>query len=388
MDELAAGPPTPWWSALADWAPVVAVAALSQTGIGLENPWTGSGLELALTGLATALPLGWRRTRPVAMGTIVAAALCVQVLVVGGSLHFGSFCAALISMYSVARYTAHRWRAVGGGVLLAVGVVVAASASLSSAPSDVAFPIFYFTGTWLLGRGMRTLTHRADHLQRLNESLAREREQEARLAVATERLRIARDLHDVVAHTVMLMVVQAEAAAETLGSDPVATGQALSAVQEAGRHGMDDLRDLVGVLRDGNETGPATPPGLADLDALRRRMQESGLEVELHREGDLGALPGPLGWCAYRVVQEALTNVLKHSHAARVQVRVVADEQCLQVAVHDPGPARAGARAASHGHGLAGMAERLGTHDGVLRAGPLAGGFRVTAEVPLAGVRR
>ena len=376
--------PRPAWPpALIDWGPVVFVAAVSQTALGLEQPWAGSDLELALVGLATALPLGWRRTRPVIAAGAVGAALAAQVLL-GGSLHFGSFCAVLFGMYAAGRYADARRTTAAAALLLAAGVGLASATGLSGRPADVVFPLFYLTGSWAVGRAMRTLHHRADSLHRLSQALARESENEARLAVAVDRMRMARELHDVVAHTVMLMVVQAEAAEESLDSDPESTRRGLQTVQDAGRRGMDDLRNLVGVLRDGENNAEAMSP-VPDLriETLQRLFGDCGLDVRLHQSGsgDIDALPAGLQTSLYRVVQEALTNVLKHSHASSAEVDMTLDPGRLVLTVSDPGPARERSRS-SGGHGLAGMRERVTLHHGTLSAGPLGGGFRVSVEVP------
>lgn len=377
-----------WLPALADWAPVVFVAAVSQTGLGMEQPWVGSDLELALTGLATALPLGWRRSRPVLAAGAIGAALAVQVVVFSGSLHFGSFCAVLIGMYATGRYAPSRRTSVAAALLLAAGVATASVSSLSSRPTDVVFPLVYLTGSWAVGRGMRTLQHRADSMHQLSLALARESENAARLAVATDRMRMARELHDVVAHTVMLMVVQAEAAEASFDADPEGARRGLKAVQDAGRRGMDDLRSLVGVLRDASEPSRLHAEAIApvpdlQLATLQNLFADCGLDVTLHQRGarDLAALPAGLQTSLFRMVQEALTNVLKHSRAMSAQVELALDGSRLVLDVLDPGPARDRPRGTG-GHGLAGMRERATMHHGTMTAGPCGDGFRVCVEIP------
>jgi signal transduction histidine kinase len=378
----ATGAPPSWRGALYDWGPVVCVAAAAQARLGMEHPWPGTDIELAITGLATALPLAWRRSRPLPVAAAVGLALVVQVHLVGGSLHFGSFAAAVIAMYSVARHTADRRTAVAGALALGSGVGIAQGEELAATPSQVIFPLFYFVGTWLLGRAIRTLEERATQLRRLNEALERDRESQARLAVVNERLRLARELHDVLAHTVMLMVVQAEAGEETLPNDPAATRRSLAAVQDAGRRGLDDLRDLVGVLRGPPHHETESLPGLGDLEVLCTQMRDYGLGVQLRRSGDLEGLPPSVQASAYRVVQESLTNVLKHSLAREASVEVSAREGRLGVVISDPGPARETARGRG-GHGLAGMRERVALHDGRIAVGAGATGFTVDVDLPI-----
>lgn len=378
----ATGAPSTWRSALYDWGPVVGVAVAAQAGFGLEHPWAGSDVELALTGLATALPLAWRRSRPLPMAALVGLALIVQVHLVGGSLHFGSFAATLIAMYSVARHTADRSPAIAGSVVLGAAVAIAQADELARMPEQVIFPIFYFVGTFLLGRVVRTLDDRATQLRRLNELLERDRENQARLAVASERLRLARELHDVLAHTVMLMVVQAEAGEETLDTDPHATRRSLDAVQHAGRRGLEDLRGLVSVLRGPDGSDAEALPDLDRLGALCAHMRDSGLHVRLDRSGDLDVLPPSVQASAYRIVQESLTNVLKHSAARTATVSVAVEGGQLRVVVADPGPVREATRGGG-GHGIAGMRERVALHDGRITVGPGAAGFAVDVDLPV-----
>jgi signal transduction histidine kinase len=371
-----------------DWLVVLAVAVVGTTGLGLERPWDGSSVELAVMGLATALPLAIRRTRPLLSASLVGAAVVVSELM-GGSLGFGSFLAALVAMFSVARHVPSVSRSALGGVVLFGAALVATVEGLREAPLDVVFPLFYFSAAWALGRGMRVLEQRSARLEQLNEALARDRETSARLAVASERIRLARELHDVVAHTVMVMVWQAEAAEELLdgSADVERPREALRNIQDAGRRGLADLRSLVGVLRE-DPGGPVGAPRLEDLDALTELMSRSGLTVDLdvdlaphHRSG----LPTGLESALFRLVQESLTNVVRHSLADRAEVRVRADgDAAVRVSVVDRGPRRDDPRPGS-GHGIAGMRERLAALGGTVTAGFHADGFRVEAVVPLEG---
>lgn len=380
--------------ALIDWAPVLAVAVLAQSRLGMDESWTGSSLGLAATGLASALPLAWRRTRPFTVALAVGVVLLAQEFVVGGSLHFGSFCAVLIAMYSLGRHGTPRLRAVLGGVLLGALVMTAMADETAASPLELLFPLFYFSAAWALGAALRKLERRGDHLLQLNSALEREKEGQARLAVASERIRLARELHDGVAHTVMLMVIQAEAAEETLGDDEAATARSLAAISTAGRHGLDDLRSLVDVLRDSPPLEPEPLPLLEEIPALCERLRETGLEVELTQRGEVLAVTPSIQASAYRVIQEAVTNVLKHSSARRVTVEIVHEVGVLNVLVIDPGPARGASRGSggdasnrratsSGGHGLAGMRERVSLHRGRIVAGPAGEGYRVSASFPM-----
>jgi len=363
------------------WAPVVGVATVSQLRLGLEQPWTGSGAGLAVTSLLLAAPLAVRRERPLVAAVLVAVALPVQVLI-GGGLHFGSFLAALVAGYALGRHA--RWpMAVGGVVVVLVGVVAALRDELPEEAVFLVFPLFYVGGIATLGAVVRRLTRQAAELQRLNAELARERDSAARLAVATERVRLARDLHDVVAHTLTVAVVQAESCEEAVTADPDRARAAAREVQEAGRRGLADLRSMVRVLRDA-ET-PDHEPGLAELETLATVIAGAGVEVEVRRVGVAADVPDGLEHQLFRLVQEALTNVVRHSAASSALVTVRSDRDGLEVCVLDPGPALA-AGPPSGRHGLTGMAERLAGYGGTVEAGPEGSGFRVLARVPPARV--
>jgi signal transduction histidine kinase len=182
----------------------------------------------------------------------------------------------------------------------------------------------------------------------------------------------------------MLMVIQAEAGVETLDGDPDAARASLLRIQEAGRQGLDDLRGLVRVLR--TSADQVDPPGLEELEALVTVVRETGLDVALDRRGRLGGLDPGVQEAGFRLVQESLTNVLKHSAADRATVLVDLEEERLVIEVSDPGPSAARSRGGS-GQGLQGMAERLAVLGGQVRAGAAGEGFVVRAEVPVAPTR-
>lgn len=366
------------WRTLITWAPVVAVAVMSQTGIGLESPWSGSDAGLAITSALLAGPLLVRTTHPVLAAALVGAALVVQVQL-GGSLHFGSFVAVLVASYAVGRHGVTLRASAGVGVLL-LGVVVAMRSSLPEDAAELVFPLFYVTAAAALGSVVRRQARQAAELRGLNEALVREREALDRLVVATERLRLARDLHDVVAHTLTVAVIQAEACEDAVAHDPERARAAAREVQAAGRRGLADLRSLVRVLRDAD--APADDPGLDDLDALASVMAGAGLEVTVTREGDLRGLPADLERELYRIVQEALTNVVKHSTATSVRISVSRRASQVDLEIVDPGPPVPGPTTPG-GHGLAGMSERLVPFDGQVAAGADRGGFRVRVSVPV-----
>ena len=252
-------------------------------------------------------------------------------------------------------------------------------------------------------------------LEALNAQLAEEQELRSRWAVAAERSRIARELHDVVAHSVSVMVVQAGAARRTLAASPGQAATALGQIESTGRQALVELRRLLGLLRD--DDGQATDavlapqPSLANLESLAAAAREAGLPVEVTVEGEPRPLPAGVDLSAYRIVQEALTNSLKHAGPARARVRVCYGREALEVQVTDDGlggrsAARAGeglvvvtvgpdgelqlpGRRDGGGHGLIGMRERVALFGGALEAGAdPGGGYRVAARLPLdAGTR-
>jgi signal transduction histidine kinase len=225
-------------------------------------------------------------------------------------------------------------------------------------------------GTWLLGTYLR---YRNLYVAQLQES-----------AVQAERLRIARELHDVVAHGVSVMVIQAEAAEELLSHhDDARASSSLRIVQETGRQTLTDLRATLGSLRAGPETEWTPGPGLAQIETLAAQVRAAGIEVTVLIRGDVRALSPTVNLVAYRVVQEALTNILKHSAASTVHVVLTYREQALAVEVLDDGPART-PPALSSGAGLLGMRERVASVRGHLETGPGSdGGYGVRAQLPI-----
>lgn len=237
-------------------------------------------------------------------------------------------------------------------------------------------------GAWAAGRALRSRRLLIEDLRRTTAALERSREELADRAVATERLRLAQEIHDIVAHSVTVMLVQAEAAGRVLQSseaDPVAV-EALQAVQESGRGALAELRQLLGVLRPEDQALTAPAPGLGDIDALASSYRAAGLQVTCSSHLS-GVVPATVQLTAYRLVQEALTNALRHSRASEARVDVVDDEDVLRVEVVDPGPARPDPE--QPGHGLRGMRERVKACGGELAAGPWHNGFRVRASLPI-----
>jgi signal transduction histidine kinase len=239
-------------------------------------------------------------------------------------------------------------------------------------------------GLWLAGSAVHDRQLRADMLEERTIRLERERELSMRVALADERQRIARELHDVVAHSVSVMVVQTGAARTLLTRQPAQAAAALLAVERSGREALGELRNLLGLLTDADaEPALAPQPGLGQLDRLIERVGQAGLPIELRVEGTQRELPPGLDLTAYRIVQEALTNALKYAGGARTQVHIEFGEHELKLAVLDAGT-RPPNGAIGAGRGLLGMQQRVALYGGQLETGQRAeGGFEVRARLPL-----
>ncbi len=330
---------------------------------------------LALLALACAA-LYWRRSQPLAVlgVTVIAAALASGI----GYAPMAAGYAMLVALYSVGRHaSSDPWSYIGlGGSFALLGLDYLRGELTVTA---VGFGIVVQSMAWYIGKLVRT---RAEHAAQLE----RERAGEADRAVAEERTSIARELHDVVAHRVSLMTVQAGAAKTIAGDNPQAALQAMEAVEHAGREALDELRHLLGVLRpkaDGGSLGPQ--PGLAGVPRLVDQFGEAGLDVSLTMSDVPTDLPARVDLSAYRIIQEALTNVLKHAGpGARTEVRLGINNHAVSIEITDDG--HAATILPGSGHGIMGMRERAVLLGGSLTAGPLPdGGFRVVARLPIGG---
>jgi signal transduction histidine kinase len=241
----------------------------------------------------------------------------------------------------------------------------------------------FFSGlAWLIALVLSSRARRVTAAEDRAERLQREREDSTRVAVAEERARIARELHDVVAHSVSVMTVQAGAARLLLSTDPRRASEPLLAVEETGRQALAEMRRLLGILRQ-DGAGPVLEPqpGLADLPALAATVREAGLPVTLTVAGDARPLPAGVELAAYRITQEALTNTLKHAGSARADVTVRYEQDAVVLEICDDGRATGGA---GPGHGIVGMKERAALYGGSAQAGPApGGGYSVRARLPV-----
>jgi signal transduction histidine kinase len=349
----------------------------------VTSPPPGNLTLITVFGLGSVLPLAARRRVPFIVTAVVGVSVAGQVLAThGASPTFGSFLATMICVYTLAR-EARPVPTVGG--LLVLAAAVTATAVLGTAPVDffgVLIPLVYFGVAGGLGALVRQRALRLVAVEDRAQALENQLEREAELAAAQERARIARELHDVVAHGLSLMVVQAEAAEEILAHDPDAVAGPLHRIQETGRQSLGEMRRLLGVLR-GSETGePTAPqPSLSRLPELTDEASAGGLPVEVHVDGEERELPLGVQLTAYRIVQEALTNARRHAAARSAVVRLSYDTDALRIEVSDDGRGPTGGRP---GHGLIGMRERAALYGGTLTAGAgPSGGFSVSARLPL-----
>jgi signal transduction histidine kinase len=425
--------PRPWWRAgrwrtaagltgLAgrlDPAAADRLLALGLAGVGVAELLLGTSrlergpLAVALA-LASTLPLTWRRRAPLAVAAAVAVAGGAPPLLqqaTSGATYFAGLLAAYTTAAGCPRPGA---RAAGLALLLAAftahllfGRPPGPAGAIE--PSDLLFTYAPLLSVWVWGEVQRRRYARAAAAEGRAAAAERAAAVGAARAAAAERARLARELHDVVAHSVSVMVLQAGAARRIAEADPPRAREALAVIETSGREALAELRRLLGVLRTEHEAataaagrdGPpralppapaplAPPPGLDALEGLLERLRAAGLPVALRVAGPARPLPPGVDLSAYRIVQEALTNTLKHAGAARAEVVVRYGPGALEVEVCDhraagaaPPVPRPPEGLEGGGHGLAGMRERVAHFGGDLAVGPIADGFRVWAALPL-----
>lgn len=365
------------------WWPVPLVLVLDQITPGMTGASTLSPFPAALFSLAHSVPLRWRGPHPIAAVGGVLAATSLQALLTGPTLTFGSWVALMIAVFAVADGV-RRAAAILALLVVLAGVAIIVTVTDPDAPAvEVVFPIVYFGGAWAAGRLVRSRRVAALRLAAVADSLAREREETARLAVAAARGRMSREVHDIVAHSLGIIVLQAEAADAVLDGDPEAVRRPLHVIQDTGRQALGELRRILDLL--GTDDSASPLPGLADVPVLVAGFERAGLPVALQVSGEPGAVPPGLGLTVYRLVQEALTNVLKHTDAARCTVSLSVEAPRVEVQVHDTGPPRpAGPAVPGSGRGLVGLRERVESFGGELTYGPTPeGGFQVAARLPI-----
>jgi signal transduction histidine kinase len=342
---------------------------------------TLGGFAISLV-LVQTVPLVWRRRHPLAASAVVGAACIVYGIAPLPDLITSVPPGGLVGVYSMAAYCSRRTAVIVGAVS---GIVVLGALVPSQSNSDALdFLLVYLLlgSAWILGDLARTRRAYTAELEDRAVRLERERQLEASRAVADERARIARELHDVIAHNVSMMVVQAEAGPVVVEHDPARATAAFDSIAATGRQALAEMRRLLGVLREGDQAPSRTPqPGIEELPALVARVRRAGVPVELVVEGEPVPLPPGVDLSAFRIVQEALTNTVKHAGPSQARVRVHYGEGDLELEVTDDGR---GGDGRPGGQGLVGMRERVGLFGGRLEAGPRpGGGYAVVAHLPV-----
>lgn len=366
-----------------DWLVLAAAWLLSLPQLLFGPPGrTGLVVDLAFF-LSATVPLLWRRSRP---GTVLVVIVATSV----GSMFLGRLGAsgsgALFAVYAAAMY-GDRWVRVGAGSVATLALVAAFGAvAFTSGPGRVGplvGPAFGFGVAWVLGDRSRTQQAYLDELEERAARLQRERESDALRAAEDERVRIARELHDVVAHNVSMIAVQAGASR----FDPAVLPEesdTMGLIERTARATLAELRAVLGALRREDPSPPsrAPRPTMARLNDLVAEAREAGISIDIQVAGGVRELPAVVDLSAYRIVQEALTNVLKHAPGAHVGLRVHYSDRGVEIVVEDDGPGSPSA--ASDGHGLIGMRERVALVGGDLHLGRgSANGFRIHAHLPL-----
>lgn len=366
-----------------DWWPVVLVLALSLL------PASGApelpAVTATLLALVAAVPLRWRREWPAAITIAVAVPAAAYAVALRADPPFATFASLLIACLALGQHGTRM------GSTALVAVVAAMAAVFVFGPpapvADLVIPVVYFGGAWLLGRVLRRRQETAQQMTSLVTALEEERETTARLAAEAERHHIAREVHDIVAHSLGVIAIHAEAAEELLDRPSGDVRQPLAVIGGTARHALDELRGVLGTIRS-DEPSPAV--GVAMLPHLVRRFDGAGLSVKLDMGNVEPQSPLPLAveTAAYRLVQEALTNAARHAPGAAVVIALRLGDGGLHVAVRDSGARRprASGGTVGGGYGLAGMRERVTRLGGEFSAGATEGGdgFYVEADIPVA----
>ena len=340
----------------------------------------------ALLILAQTLPLGLRRVAPIGSLAVICAAIGLHAALGYDHIQAGTF-ASLIAVSSAAYVTDNR-RAPVAGLFAAAGI------GAFYATTRISFDSYEIIGTcsvwlagWIAGSSFRIRRRHTAAVERRAEVLEQDSEAHAREAVAGERARITRELHDIIKHTLNLIVVQAGAARAVFNSRPNQALESLSSIETTARQSLSDMERMLGILRPPEpEAAPYGPqPSLGQVDRLAEQFTEAGLPVEVNVAGEAHNLPTSLDLSAYRIVQEALTNALKHAGPARAQVSVAYFADKLELDIVDNGQGSGDHElSAAGGRRLIGMRERVSLFGGELDVGPaVEGGFRVHASLPL-----
>jgi signal transduction histidine kinase len=361
-----------------------AIAAQLEVWAGAMPGPAGAKLTLAVL---TTVPLAWRTVAPVATVVVTTGGYALAVILgVPADEPLVPLLAPFVAIYSLGAHGSARGIVAGGGAAL-VAYSVAYAVGTGAEASGLVLTAAGVLGSLAVGRAVRVLGFETDMLEARTSQLERERDEQAQAAVAEERARIARELHDVIGHSISVMGVQAGAVRRLLAPEQAREREALLAVERVGRDAVEEMHRLLGFLRsNGERVTPGTPLTLQRVEDLVTEMRRAGLEVVLHVDGQLDDLSAGRALAAFRILQEALTNVLRHAPGARVSASLRRTAAELQIEIADNGGVGPGTRSEGGGQGLVGMRERAALYGGTLEAGPRSDrGFMVVARLPAGG---
>jgi signal transduction histidine kinase len=379
------------WPDLVDWGVAAVLTVLAEGQLALVSRWGDEGAMragLLLTTLQT-VPLGLRRRHPFGILLLTGVGALVQQQLGLPSSDFGTF-GVLVAFYTVVAEGSRRL-AISIAAVAAAGIFVSNYFDhFTSTRADGLFLVYVqFLAAWVLGSNARLRRQHIADLQDRARRIERERKLLADRALSDERARIGRELHDVISHSLGVVLVHAGAARAVVESAPDSARGSLASIETIGRQALTELRRVLHLVRDGDEPDGETRPGLASLPGLVSQFESAGLTVDLEVTGEARPLPPTADLSAYRILQEALTNTLTHAGPVPVRVTIGYHAGAIVLEVADggavPGLPRSSRTADGHGHGLVGMRERARLFGGEVWAGPDGRGFTVRARLPLEG---
>lgn len=364
------------WSQADVWAPQVTQ----------PNQMLGARAVLSAAAAVAAVALLARGRSPLLVVATVLVSLAVPAVLYGTSEGLGAFLLAGLALYSLGAHASLREAVAGLAIYAGWAVLLTARDPSVTGGGEAARSLIYFAcllPAWAVGLLVRNPRLRALEWETRATRAERQRRELERDALAAERTRIARELHDIVAHSVSMVVLQAEAGDSRLDSDPGAAREAFHAIETTAREAMAELRRLLGVLRDEPSPDSLAPqPSLHELPRVLDAVRQAGFDVHLQMDDDFPQLAPGLELNLYRIVQEALTNSIKHSNGSKVSVFVRRNGSAVELEITDDGRGAVGPQVPG-GHGLVGIRERVQLHGGRLEAGPADRGYRVWARLPL-----
>jgi signal transduction histidine kinase len=372
----------PWVidAVLATFFVVICLVALFTASSSGDHYLDNNAWSVFLT-LGATVPYYFRRHAP--RRVLLISAVFVVVLTVGDYQTGATPTVLLVGVYTVAAYCELRDRLIGAAAIVIGLAIVAISRPPGFNGASVVYNYVLFSAAYFLGSTIRNRRLYTQQLEERAAQLEHDRDEQAKRAVSDERLRIAQDLHDVVAHSMGVIAVQAGVGAHVIDSDPAEAKKSLEAISLTSRTTLAEIRRMLGVLRDDARAEYAPAPGLGDVERLMQEICNAGVDSHVTWEGQRTELAPSVDLTAYRIVQESLTNVLKHGGPnVHVDVTIRYEPEALAVEVVDDGRGING-RTTNGGHGLLGMRERVSVFGGSFEAGPRAGGgFRVAVRLP------